>query len=161
MRLRAAFERSGGGGTAPALRGGASSVGDGVADNDLQRALAGLSHGPGRAVLIVEPSPDQQARLARLMAVNGHRAIGTSTLDGALAFLRAFPVDLVLLSEELAGDNPLRVVAEIVGNRPNARIAIMTPTRAPGTPPSDPGRFAALDYVPSSFGAEELQTLLG
>jgi len=134
-------------------------VGDGVADNDLQRALAGLSHGPGRAVLIVDPSPDQQARLARLMAVNGHRAIGTSTLDGALAFLRAFPVDLVLLSEELAGDNPLRVVAEIVGNRPNARIAIMTPSR-PGAEANDPVRFAALDYVPSSFGADELQTLL-
>lgn len=134
----------------------------GVADNDLQRALAGLSHGPGRAVLIVEPSPDQQARLARLMAVNGHRAIGTSTLDGALAFLRAFPVDLVLLAEELAGDNPLRVVAEIVGNRPNARIAIMTPSRPqPGDATQDTARFAALDYVPSSFGSEELQTLLG
>jgi DNA-binding NtrC family response regulator len=136
--------------------------GDRVADNDLQRALAGLSHGPGRAVLIVEPSPDQQARLARLMAVNGHRAIGTSTLDGAIAFLRAFPVDLVLLSEELAGDNPLRVVAEIVGNRPNARIAIMTPSRPrQEDAPQDATRFAALDYVPSSFGAEELQTLLG
>jgi DNA-binding response OmpR family regulator len=132
-----------------------------AADNDLQRALAGLSHGPGRAVLIVEPSPDQQARLARLMAVNGHRAIGTSTLDGALAFLRAFPVDLVLLAEELAGDNPLRVVAEIVGNRPNARIAIMTRSQGQPGEREDPARFAALDYVPSSFGSEELQSLLG
>ena len=68
----------------------------------------------------------------------------------------------MLLAEELAGDNPLRVVAEIVGNRPNARIAIMTRPRAQGSETDgDPARFAALDYVPSSFGSEELQSLLG
>jgi ActR/RegA family two-component response regulator len=131
-----------------------------AADDDVQRALAGLSAGPGRAVLIVEPSPDQQARLARLMAVHGHRAIGTSTLDGALAFLRAFPADLVLLAEEIAGDSPLRVVAEIVGRRPNARIAIMTPPVGSETNAQDIQRFAALDYVPRSLGAEVLQGLL-
>lgn len=126
-------------------------------DDDVQRALADLSDGPGRAVLIVEPSPDQQARLARLMAIHGHRAIGTSTLDGALAFLRAFPADLVLLAEEVAGDNPLRVVAEIVGRRPNARIAILHGTDASA---QDAPRFAALDYVPRSLGSDVLQTLL-
>jgi ActR/RegA family two-component response regulator len=130
------------------------------ADDDVQRALAGLSEGPGRAVLIVEPSPDQQARLARLMAVHGHRAIGTSTLDGALAFLRAFPADLVLLAEEIAGDSPLRVVAEIVGRRPNARIAIMTPPASTEPNAPDIQRFAALDYVPRSLGSDVLQGLL-
>ena len=127
-----------------------------MADNDLQRALAGLKQGPGRAVLIVEGSPDQQARLARLMAVNGHRAIGTSTIEGALAFLQAFPVDLVLLSEQLAGDNPLPVVAEIVGRRPHARIAIMTAGKhAPDA------RFVALDYVPVTLNSDTLRELLG
>lgn len=123
---------------------------------EFQEVLQNLRGGRGRAVLIVEPSPDQQARLARLMAVHGHRAIGTASLDGALAFLEAFPVDLVLLAEELAGATPLRVVADIVGRRPNARIAIMTP------PPGDveAGRYSALEYVPRSFGGDVLETLL-
>ena len=68
----------------------------------VEHALRGLSGGPGSAVLIVEPSPDHQARVARLLAVRGHRAIGTTSVDGAMAFMRAFPVDLVLLAEEIA-----------------------------------------------------------
>jgi ActR/RegA family two-component response regulator len=109
--------------------------------------------------LIVEPSPDQQARLARLLAVRGHRAIGTTTLDGALALLRACPVDLILLAEEVAGASPLRVVAEIVGRRPNARIVIMTPpNKADAIDAAD--RLSALEYVPRSFDGDALAALL-
>jgi ActR/RegA family two-component response regulator len=132
--------------------------GDGVPrDEQLKQALERLGDAPGRAVLIVEPSPDHQARLARLMAVHGHRAIGTSTLDGARAFLQAFPVDLVLLAEEVTADAPLQVVAEMIGRRPNARIVIMTPKDAET---AESRRFAALEYVPRSFGVDVLQTLL-
>ena len=128
-------------------------------DDQLQQALRDLQGGPGRAVLIVEPNPDHQSRLARLMAVHGHRAVGTSTLEGALAFLQAFPADLVLLAEELVGDSPLRVVAEIVGQRPGARIVIMTqPSTSPDKPEAEPR--GALEYVPRSFGVDVLQTLL-
>ena len=127
-------------------------------DDQLQYALRRLGQGPGRAVLIVEPSPDHQARLARLIAVRGHRAIGTSTLEGALSFLRAFPVDLVLLAEEVAGESPLRVVAEMLGRRPHARIVIMTPPDATTQP--EGSRFAALEYVPRSLSVDVLQTLL-
>jgi ActR/RegA family two-component response regulator len=130
-----------------------------ASDEQLTHALERLGRGPGRAVLIVEPSPDHQARLARLIAVHGHRAIGTSTIDGALAFLRAFPVDLVLLAEEVAGDSPLRVVAQLVGRRPNARIVIMTPPST-GLPIPEGARLAALEYVPRSLGVDVLQSLL-
>ena len=134
-----------------------ASVADGVRERDLEHALRGLKSGPGKVVLIVEPSPDQQARMARLLAVRGHRAIGTTSIDGALAFLRAFPVDLVLLAEEAVGDSPLRVVAELIGRRPNARIVILTPARAPATTPD---RIAALEYMPRSFDGEALAALL-
>lgn len=129
-------------------------------DDELKHALTGLSQGPGRAVLIVEPSPDRQARLARLMAVHGHRAIGTSSLDGARAFLRAFPVDLVLLAEEIAGSSPLTVVADLVGRRPHARVVIMSRQSAPEVELEAP-RLGALEYVPHSFGGDVLQSLLG
>jgi ActR/RegA family two-component response regulator len=109
-------------------------------------------------VLIVEPSPDQQAKMARLLAVRGHRAIGTTSIDGALAFLRAFPVDLVLLAEEVVGDSPLRVVAELIGRRPNARIIILTPPRSASA--ATPDRIAALEYMPRSFDGEALAALL-
>jgi ActR/RegA family two-component response regulator len=128
-------------------------------DNQLHEALRELEGGPGRAVLIVEPSPDHQARLARLMAIHGHRAVGTSSLEGALAFLRAFPADLVLLAEELVGDSPLRVVAEIVGRRPGARIVIMTPPSSL-QPTLDSSHLGALEYVPRSFGGDVLEALL-
>jgi ActR/RegA family two-component response regulator len=127
-------------------------------DERLKAALQGLGVGPGRAVLIVESSPDHQARLARLIAVHGHRAIGTSTLEGALAFLRAFPVDLVLLDEQIGGESPLPVVAQIVGLRPHARIVIMTRPEAGGAAEGE--RFGALEYVSRSLGGDVLQELL-
>ncbi len=132
-----------------------------TAGDELKQALSGLVEGPGRAVLIVEPSPDNQARLARLVAVHGHRAIGTSGLDGARALLRAFPVDLVLLADEVAGGSPLPVVAEMVGSRPHARIVIMRrPSDTPDGAHQDDASGGALEYVPRSFGRDVLQTLL-
>jgi ActR/RegA family two-component response regulator len=136
-----------------------ASVGNTV--RDIEHALRGLQNGPGRVVLIVEPSPDHQAKLARLLAVRGHRAIGTTSIDGALAFLRAFPVDLVLLAEEVAGDSPLRVVAELIGRRPNARIVIMTPPLAADAARSmTRAGMAPLEYMPRSFDGETLAALL-
>jgi ActR/RegA family two-component response regulator len=135
-----------------------ASVADQIRERDLEHALRGLQNGPGRSVLIVEPSPDQQAKMARQLAVRGHRAIGTTSIDGALAFLRAFPVDLVLLAEEVVGDSPLRVVAELIGRRPNARIIILTPPRSASA--VTPDRIAALEYMPRSFDGEALAALL-
>lgn len=134
-------------------------------DDRFSDALRKLSRSAGRAVLIVEPSPDHQARLARLVAVHGHRAIGTCSLDGALALLQVFPVDLVLLADEIAGRAPLQVVAEIVGRRPGSRIVIMTPPgQSQGSEASEgkdtSPRLDALEYVPRLFGGDVLQSLL-
>ena len=85
----------------------------------IEHALRGLTTAKGRAVLIVEPNPDQQARLARLVAVRGHRVIGTTSIEGAVAFMRAFPVDLVLLvhSIEMSHDaEPLSVERPEIDN---------------------------------------------
>lgn len=123
---------------------------------EVQRALQGLARGPGRAVLVVEPSPDQQARLARLVAVRGHRAIGTSSLDGARAFMRAFPVDLVLLAHELVEQSALAVVAELVGTRPHARVVIMTPPEQMHELPTS----NVLEHVAKPFNGETLSNLL-
>lgn len=130
-----------------------------IRDERFSEALRKLSRSTGRAVLIVEPSPDHQARLARLVAVHGHRAIGTCSMDGALALLQVFPVDLVLLADEIAGRAPLQVVAAIVGRRPGSRIVIMTP---PGqsAAEAESRRLDALEYVPRVFGGDVLQSLL-
>jgi DNA-binding response OmpR family regulator len=124
--------------------------------SDVQRALQNLADGPGRAVLVVEPSPDQQARLARLVTVRGHRAIGTSSLDGARAFMRAFPVDLVLLAHEVVGDSALSVVAELVGTRPHARVVILTPPEHMDQVSSS----RVLEHVARPFNGEMLGALL-
>jgi DNA-binding NtrC family response regulator len=124
----------------------------------VEHALRGLTGGPGSAVLIVEPSPDHQARVARLLAVRGHRAIGTTSVDGAVAFMRAFPVDLVLLAEEVAGDAPWRVIAELLTGRPKTRVVIMTPPKRANE--AEPSRESAFEYVPRSFEGDALAELL-
>lgn len=124
---------------------------------EVQRALQGLAGGPGRAVLVVEPGPDQQARLARLVTVRGHRAIGTSSLDGARAFIRAFPVDLVLLAQEVVGDSALAIVADLLGTRPHARVVIMTTPDHVGFGPAS----RVLEHVERPFSADVLNRLLG
>jgi DNA-binding NtrC family response regulator len=129
------------------------------------QALRGLHGGRGRAVLIIEPSPDQQSRLARQVTVHGHRVIGTSSLDGALALLRAFPVDLVLISEALLGADPVRLVGELVSSRPNSRVVVMA-TPAPSEPPLAgdsgvrPARHGALEYVSRPVTSDTLTMLL-
>ncbi|MDD9937790.1 MAG: response regulator [Myxococcales bacterium] len=128
--------------------------------DDVRRALQQLRPGAGHAVLLVEPNPDLQSKLARLVTVHGHRVIGTSSLDGALALLEAFPVDLVLLAEEVCGHDPTSVVAELVSIRPHARIVIMTAPE-PAESGVRPARFEALEYAPRPFDPEALDALIG
>jgi DNA-binding NtrC family response regulator len=128
-------------------------------DGDIRQALGGLRGGPGAAVLIVEPNPDRQSAMARLVAVHGHRAIGTSSIDGARALMEAFPVDLVLLAEELGGGDPVRVVGELVSLQPNARIVVLTQPEEPGSGVR-PARFRALEYQSRPVNAATLQALL-
>jgi ActR/RegA family two-component response regulator len=130
---------------------------EGTEGPEVQRALQGHAVGPGRAVLVVEPGHDQQARLARLVTVRGHRAIGTSSMDGARAFIRAFPVDLVLLAEEVVGDSALAVVAEVLGTRPHARVVIMTAPAHAGFGHAS----RVLEHIERPFSVDALTRLLG
>lgn len=54
-------------------------------------------------ILVVEDDPDTQWHLARMLTVSGHRVVGTSSGDGALALIEQWKVDLVLVAEELPG----------------------------------------------------------
>jgi DNA-binding NtrC family response regulator len=121
-----------------------------------------LRGGPGAAVLIVEPNPDRQSSMARLVAVHGHRAIGTSSIDGARALMASFPVDLVLLAEELGGSDPVRVVGALVSLQPNARIVVLTQPEDAESGESGvrPARMQALEYQSRPVSAAVLQALL-
>lgn len=111
-------------------------------------------------MLLVEPNPDHQSRLARAVTVHGHRVIGTSSLDGAVALLQAFPVDLVLVAEEIAEGDPTAMVAELVSIRPHARIVVMTAPDESAESGVRPARFEALEYAARPFDSEALTALL-
>ncbi len=64
-------------------------------------------------VLVVESDPDLQWRLARTLTVEGNRVVGTSSGDGALALVSEWPVDLVLVSEELPGMEGIEVIRHL------------------------------------------------
>ena len=64
-------------------------------------------------VLVVEADPDLQWRLARMLTVEGNRVVGTSSGDGALALVAEWPVDLVLVSDELPGMEGIEVLRHL------------------------------------------------
>ncbi len=64
-------------------------------------------------VMVIEDDPDQQWRLARCLTVRGHRVVGTSSLEGAIALSQGWKVDLVLIAEEVAGGAGLDVVRHL------------------------------------------------
>lgn len=115
-----------------------------------------------RSVLVIEPDPDRQSALAREVSLAGHQVIGTDSLDGAKSLLAAFPVDLVLLAEELTAKDALGVVAQLVGLRPEARIMVVTQPESTARASSDirPARHEALEYLPGPVEPDRLATLL-
>ena len=64
-------------------------------------------------VLVVEADPDLQWRLARALTVEGNRVVGTSSGDGALALVAEWPVDLVLVAEELPRMEGIEVIRHL------------------------------------------------
>lgn len=100
----------------------------------------------GRAALVIEANPDHQQRLARLLTFGGDRVVGTGTVDGARTLLREFPVDLVLIAEELTLPNPMALIADMVGLQPGARFVILTEPEEPASAVR-PLRFEQLEYL--------------
>ena len=129
------------------------------AGEDVREALDDLRLRPGRAALVLEPDPDQQQRLARLLVLSGHRVVGTSTLDGGRSLLREFPVDVVLIAEELTLPSPMAVIADMVGLMPGARFVVLT---QPEEPVSGirPARYEALEYLERPIEPARLRELL-
>lgn len=85
--------------------------------------------GPGPrpgAVLVVEADPDLQWRLARLLTVNGNRVVGTSTAEGALALVREWTVDLVLVDDALPGMSGLDLARRLHDEHPHVQVVMMT-----------------------------------
>lgn len=125
---------------------------------DSARSIASTS-APGRAVLVVEPDPDRQWRLARTITIQGHRVIGTSTVEAALALLQACPVDLILVAEELAICGPADVVERLRQQNAATRIVLMS------QPSADSGvrvvRSAELEYCDQPPSSQAIRALLG
>lgn len=92
------------------------------------------THGPttssnialSKTVLIVEPMPDRQWKLARIFTVSGYRVIGASVVSAAKALLETCPVNLILLSPDACVDDA-NATGELSALSPNARILMMQP----------------------------------
>jgi two-component system response regulator FlrC len=76
-------------------------------------------------ILVVEDDPDLQWHLARMLTVQGHRVVGTSSGDGALALVSQWPVDLILVDEELPGMNGLEVATVLREKHPQIPVVLM------------------------------------
>jgi len=78
-----------------------------------------------RGILIVEPDPNVQWHLARMLTVMGHRVVGTSSLSGATMLLSKWGVDLVLLSETIARKTPDPLTAGLDEGRSQLPIVLI------------------------------------
>lgn len=80
---------------------------------------------PKRGVLVVESDPDLQWSLARMLTMLGNRVVGTSSSDGALALLAEWPVDLVLVAEDLPGMDGLELAHHVRETVPKVPVILL------------------------------------
>ncbi len=78
-----------------------------------------------RSVLVVEADPDVQVQVARALRSQGHRVVGTSSGDGALALITEWAVDLVLVSQDLPRRTGVEVTRLLRERRPNVPVLLM------------------------------------
>jgi CheY-like chemotaxis protein len=79
-----------------------------------------------RSVLVVEADPEVQVQMARALRREGHRVVGTSSGDGALALVSQWDVDLILISEDLPGRAGIEVTRLITAVQPQAPVIVMS-----------------------------------
>ncbi|MDB4974702.1 MAG: Two-component response regulator [Myxococcaceae bacterium] len=79
-----------------------------------------------RSVLVVEADPEVQVQMARTLRREGHRVVGTSSGDGALALVSQWDVDLILISEDLPGRAGIEVTRLIAAAQPQAPVIVMS-----------------------------------
>ena len=87
--------------------------------------------GGARGVLLVEADPDLQWRLARELTVEGHRVVGTSSGEGALALLGEWQVDVVIVDEDLPGMDGLEVLRRVRSGQPGVPTVLLTSEDGP------------------------------
>jgi len=83
----------------------------------------------GPTVLIVEPLPDQQWKLARMFTVQGYRVIGSASLHAAKALLRRFPVNLILLAEGSCEDGLEEALEGLMVQARKTRVLVMSDSK--------------------------------
>jgi CheY-like chemotaxis protein len=78
-----------------------------------------------RDVLVVEADPDAQTALSRALALPGRRIVGTSSSEGAYAFVRENPPDAVFVASQIVGMDALDLCAHLRELCPSALIVWM------------------------------------
>jgi len=68
-----------------------------------------------------------------MLTIQGYRVVGTSSGDGALALMAQWPVDLVLLDEQLPGASGIEVAERIRREHPDIPVVLMTRDAGPET----------------------------
>jgi CheY-like chemotaxis protein len=84
-----------------------------------------------RSVLVVEADPEIQVQMARTLRREGHRIVGTSSGDGALALVSQWDVDLILVSEDLPGRAGIEVTRLLTAVQPQAPVIVMSANAEP------------------------------
>lgn len=113
-----------------------------------------------RSVLVIEPDPDLQQGLARVLKRGGCLVVGTSTVDGARSLLREFSVDVVFVAEALTLPNPMAVIADLVGLRPGARFVVLVEPEEPTSGVRPVRNNEAIEYVERPAETEILRNLI-
>ena len=98
-------------------------------DRKLKRARWAVATIPptrARGVLVVEDDPDLQWQLARMLTVRGNRVVGTSSAEAALELIGQWPVDLVLVDDQLPGMSGVELARIINEKHPDTPVVLMT-----------------------------------
>lgn len=108
-----------------------------------------------RSILVVEADPEVQVQMARTLRREGHRVVGTSSGDGALALVSQWDVDLILISEDLPGRAGIEVTRLITAAQPQAPVIVMSMNAEPSLRAA--ARAAgAVDCLAKPLRAEQL-----
>lgn len=108
-----------------------------------------------RSVLVVEADPEVQVQMARTLRREGHRVVGTSSGDGALALVSEWDVDLILISEDLPGRAGIEVTRLIHAMKPEAPVVVMARLAEPSLRAAACAA-GAVDCLPMPLQIEEL-----
>jgi CheY-like chemotaxis protein len=106
---------------------------------DLDGSSVGLESGTFEApteiirdVLVVEADPDAQTALSRALALPGRRIIGTSSSEGAYAFVRENPPDAIFVASQIVGMDALDLCAHLRELCPSALVVWMVEKNGDG-----------------------------